>query len=405
MSGVDGFSLEYLDGLIFFDDYFAYESIEYNYSDVIHIEHEATTTKNTVNSIPTGTTYDNHLVIDFIDKKSISIRPNESFLGIKKKQKFEAVTKAAMILQQLTFEYRLKLYELDIDRKNFVSWGVFQISTNGDVFKDYEFILNLYTKNVTKYPDFFTFFIKNNENVFEKIDISRDRDCFLYFMKNHLGLGWKDYSVREKSQSREVQFYDAILNLGAKLCKIDGRVSPEEIKVFKKYFGIDEKSYPNSGKIFSEAVESSKSYMSVAKNIFEQFDGDKEPLEYIVIGLLRIAMADGVLSDSEKNFIYKTAKEFKLSKPQIDRLFFIHAGRKNKDENTDAKSAQSKHYEVLGLKGTENKEQIKKAYKDMVRRHHPDLLMSKGVPLSQIKDAEEMLKMINISYKWIIENK
>jgi len=57
------------------------------------------------------------------------------------------------------------------------------------------------------------------------------------------------------------------------------------------------------------------------------------------------------------------------------------------------------------LKGTENKEQIKKAYKDMVRRHHPDLLMSKGVPLSQIKDAEEMLKMINISYKWIIENK
>lgn len=56
-------------------------------------------------------------------------------------------------------------------------------------------------------------------------------------------------------------------------------------------------------------------------------------------------------------------------------------------------------YEVLGIKEGTNAEGIKKAYKDLVRKYHPDQYQNN--PLSDL--AEEKLKEINEAYDYLMK--
>lgn len=56
-------------------------------------------------------------------------------------------------------------------------------------------------------------------------------------------------------------------------------------------------------------------------------------------------------------------------------------------------------YEVLGVKEGTNAEGIKKAYKDLVRKYHPDQYQNN--PLSDL--AEEKLKEINEAYDYLMK--
>ena len=56
-------------------------------------------------------------------------------------------------------------------------------------------------------------------------------------------------------------------------------------------------------------------------------------------------------------------------------------------------------YEVLGIKEGTNAEGIKKAYKELVRKYHPDQYQNN--PLSDL--AEEKLKEINEAYDYLMK--
>ncbi len=58
-------------------------------------------------------------------------------------------------------------------------------------------------------------------------------------------------------------------------------------------------------------------------------------------------------------------------------------------------------YEVLGIKEGASQEEIKKAYREQVKKYHPDLHQSN--PLYQL--AEEKLREINEAYEYLSKNK
>lgn len=58
-------------------------------------------------------------------------------------------------------------------------------------------------------------------------------------------------------------------------------------------------------------------------------------------------------------------------------------------------------YEVLGIKEGASEEEIRKAYKDLVRKYHPDKYANN--PLSDL--AEEKMKEINEAYNYLMKNK
>jgi hypothetical protein len=100
------------------------------------------------------------------------------------------------------------------------------------------------------------------------IEIDTDRDCILYILKHHLGISFQGALVREKTVDRRQVFLSAVLRLGAKLAKADGRVSREEIRAFKEVFKIDEATVPDAAHIFEQAAGSQQGIEEIAGEVF-----------------------------------------------------------------------------------------------------------------------------------------
>lgn len=416
----EGVGLEYLDKLTFFDDTFEYNKKIYDYKNIKNVEFTAVATKHSTNFVHTGTSYDASLFLHFIDGNRLHIKQESSFLRRKEKERSEAVMRAAGIFMNVTFNWRIEAYECQMNEKGFVSFGKHQISRNGDLFKNNERRFNIIKDDIRLgLGPFHLGCDRRNPGIIDKlrswwsgplevIDISTDKDCFLYILKHYLGLYWQEHPAPEKRKSAKEIFNEALLVLGAKLCKVDGHISSQEIIRFKQYFGIDESSHPGAGKIFNDAAKTSTDIRETAGRIFNLLDGRTEPLEYIVIGLMQIAAADGYIHKSEKDFIRIVAVEFGFSETVLHRLFLIFEKTREQNDNDQYAANKSmegnlysQHLEVLGLNANATFGEIKAAYRELARRHHPDLLRAQGVPIDDIENAQEVLKVINLSYEWL----
>ena len=209
----EGLGLEYLEKLTFFDDKFEYHGKSYDYRDIEHVEFTAVTTKHSVNFVPAGTSYDASLLLHLRSGYQLHVKQERAFLKRKGKERSEAVMRAAGIFMGITFNQRIEAYERQMEEKGFVIWGRHQISRNGDLFRKYELRFNIFKDNIECNLGPFQVECRKHNPGFgdklkemwsgcaEAIDISTDKDCFLYIMKYYLGLSWRSQPVPKKRQS------------------------------------------------------------------------------------------------------------------------------------------------------------------------------------------------------------
>jgi len=178
--------------------------------------------------------------------------------------------------------------------------------------------------------------------------------------------------------------------LSAKLSKADGQVSREELIAVKDKLKIPENELDQVGKIFNQAKQESTGYELYAQQIAQIYKGKINVLEEVVNILFYIAEADGNVSDTELKMIEHIAKIFGLNETQINS---IKESRKSSDKINP--------YIVLESSPTDNIQTIRKRYLKLSKEHHPDLLISKGVPKEVIEESKKKMRSINSAWNQI----
>ena len=179
----------------------------------------------------------------------------------------------------------------------------------------------------------------------------------------------------------------SLIVLSAKLSKADGQVSKEELIAVKDKLKIPENELDQVGKIFNKAKEESAGYQPYAQQIAQIYKGNINVLDEVINILFYIAEADGNVSDSEFKMIEHIAQIFGLSEIQFNS---IKESRKS--------SEKLNPYVVLESKPDETIEVIRKRYLKLSKEHHPDLLMSKGVPQEVINESKAKMRAINSAW-------
>ena len=182
----------------------------------------------------------------------------------------------------------------------------------------------------------------------------------------------------------------SLIVLSAKLSKADGQVSREELIAVKDKLKIPEHEIKQVGKIFNQAKEESAGYEPYAKQIAQFYKGNINVLEEVINILFYIAEADGNVSESELNMIQHIAQIFGLNQSQFNS---IKESRKSSDKLNP--------YIVLESKPDDDLPTIRKRYLLLSKQHHPDLLLSKGVPQEVIDESKKKMRAINSAWDQI----
>ena len=182
----------------------------------------------------------------------------------------------------------------------------------------------------------------------------------------------------------------SLIVLSAKLSKADGQVSKEELIAVRDKLKIPENEIDNVGKIFNKAKEESMGYEPYAQQIAQIYKNNPNVLEEVINILFYIAEADGSVSQTELDMIQRIAKIFGLNQSQFNS---IKESRKESDKINP--------YIVLESKPEEDLQVIRKKYLKLSKEHHPDILVSKGVPNEVIKESKKKMRAINSAWDQI----
>ncbi|MDB5378589.1 MAG: molecular chaperone DjlA [Rubritepida sp.] len=191
--------------------------------------------------------------------------------------------------------------------------------------------------------------------------------------------------------SREQLFAISVVVLSAKLAKCDGPVVRAEIDAFKRMFRIPPQNMKDVAELFDEARETSSDYEPFADRLGEAFAAEKPMLEDVLSALFQIARADGPLTRGEVRFLQRVQTGFRLEAQEWERARDGQARPGARAQDMPGVDA----YAVLGLPKDATDEQVRTAWRKLMRENHPDAMASRGAPQDLIQRATGKVAEIN----------
>ncbi len=197
-----------------------------------------------------------------------------------------------------------------------------------------------------------------------------------------------DALAEQKVRRDEASFSIALIALSAKMAKADGRVSDDEVGAFRRFFTFPDSEADKVSMIYRLAQQDVAGFDHYLNQVARIFEDSPEALEDVLDCLFYIAGADGVEHPREKALLESAAKAFKTSAAAYRRLRAVHLGLDADDP-----------YAVLGVEPGISGEELRAVYRALVREHHPDALLARGVPAALVRIGEARMAAINAAYE------
>ncbi len=206
-----------------------------------------------------------------------------------------------------------------------------------------------------------------------------------------------------KQERVQTAFFTAVFSVMGHISKADGHVSKSEIRMAEQVM---------------RNMQLNADQRRAAIQLFNQGKQDDFPLQDVVqqfkreLGLrlnlkrmffeieIAAALADGRMHRNERRELLKICQWLHFPQNEFERIeAALQAERSNagRARGPDLESA----YAILNVKPTSSAAEIKKSYRRLLSQHHPDKLVSKGLPEEMMKTAAQKTYEIKQAYETI----
>jgi DnaJ like chaperone protein len=229
----------------------------------------------------------------------------------------------------------------------------------------------------------------------------------------------KGYSKYEGSEYSQKQFRGFVLTreslakselglfvaLTAKVAKADGRVDELEAELVGNMFNDISALFPQpetAKKLLKEIFDIEKQVPhnldTVAHALYAIIGDDSHKRIQMMQFLVNLAYIDGTLSHSEESMLTKIASFLHFNTHELTAMLekFGSFHHKSVKESTIDQA-----YTLLGIAKEVSNDEVKKAYRALVKQYHPDIVKAQGASEDYIQAATAKVQEINAAYEMI----
>ena len=223
---------------------------------------------------------------------------------------------------------------------------------------------------------------------------------------------------RANQEQTQAAFFAGTFSVMGHISKSDGRVSPEEIKLAEQV--MQQMRLSKEQRIAAiEHFNRGKQEDFDLDEVLQEFRSTtrrKTSLMQMFIEIqLQAAYADGVKSSGEEKILQHICAV--LGYPpallaQMEAMFFAsrrsHGSRSHgayEPQGASSSSALADAYEIIGVNSSATDAEVKKAYRRLMSKNHPDKLIAKGLPKEMIDIATNKTQEIQKAYDLISESR
>lgn len=211
-----------------------------------------------------------------------------------------------------------------------------------------------------------------------------------------------------QSKNQEVFFNNTFRVMG-NIAKSDGRVSENEIqqvRLIMQQMGLNDALKQEAIRCFNEGKNPQFNLRNAIDQLKRSYMFQPMLLRVFLEMQIQVAYADNQqLSDHKRQLLQMICRQLGISPihfqefEQRYRSQYQHRRSTGYAQNSASELADA--YKTLGISNNANDGDIKKAYRRLMSRHHPDKLVSKGLPPDMLKLATQKTQQIKTAYEKI----
>lgn len=233
--------------------------------------------------------------------------------------------------------------------------------------------------------------------------------------------GYADTSDRSSfNQGNRNSFLLSLLVLASYIIRADGKVMHSEMEIVRNFLrhNFGESAVRQGEQIMLRLFEEQKRQGDAAfretirKSSLEiTMHTDYSTRLQLVNFLIIIAHADGTLSREEVAVLREVADYLRIDSDDVESMMNMNYqsyGRSSSGQSADSNRQSSadelaRAYKVLGINPSSTDDEVKKAYRKMALKHHPDRVATLGDDVK--KAAEQKFKEINEAKEKIFKSR
>ena len=239
--------------------------------------------------------------------------------------------------------------------------------------------------------------------------------AILFFIgKNYKTEEFKNINLKTKDRFEgDLLHHEAglLVALMAKVSKADGKVCELEAEVLKHTFNDISSHFENHEEIrgklktlYENEKHSFDNLIDICNKLYNLTKHEYHKRVKIMEYLLNLAFIDKDFSPTEKMITEDIANALKIKTEDFNNLINTFEAFYAQQASNKAISLE-KAYEILESNPADDAATLKKNYRSLVKKHHPDIISGQGAAQNIIDEATKKLQEINEAYELIKKDK
>lgn len=208
-------------------------------------------------------------------------------------------------------------------------------------------------------------------------------------------------------QQKQGAFLFHVFRLCAKIAKSDGAISQKEITLMehlmRNHFRMSDRGRAEAIRVWKQAKDSNDTFDQFARAFYNEFNRERHQIMNMMDLLFATAAADGGLHPREEELLLRAAGIFHIGRMQYDRIKSRYYNSGQRQAINNSWTPLDPHYAILGAAATDTSDTIKKKYRALAMKWHPDKIAAGGASGEALRHAKEKFQQINEAYERIME--